>query len=146
MTGKPAGGFVLIPALMGILILLAVGYFALTSSTGDMRIARQLIGERKAFSAAESGLQQFLMTFSPGDAGTGWVTFDPVNDPTAQYQIDAAGVHLAMPTAKAPGFGEEMQYSCYQTFMRGRDTQYRTQMEFDVTVKYGPVQTGFGYE
>jgi hypothetical protein len=36
---NPEGGFILILALIGIMILLAVGFFALTVSTGDLQIA-----------------------------------------------------------------------------------------------------------
>jgi Tfp pilus assembly protein PilX len=57
-------GFVLIAALMGIIILLAVGFLALTITTGDMKIASRLIGERKAFSAAETGVHELCRIFN----------------------------------------------------------------------------------
>ncbi len=76
-------GFVLIVALMGIMILLAVGFFALTVSTRDLMIASRLVGERKAFSAAEAGVHAISTIFAEGMTFPPNVQVDSVNDPDA---------------------------------------------------------------
>ena len=63
---KSEDGFVLIAAIMAVMIMLAVGFFILTTSTQDIRISSRLIGERKALTAAESGVQ-YLSTLAFND-------------------------------------------------------------------------------
>ncbi len=157
VTGSnPESGFVLIAAIMGIMILLAVGFLALTISSSDMRIASRLIGERKAFSAAESGVQNFFASFSPGDSGTAWTYFDSVNDPGVQFKISEPDRDEDVPELQAYGFDVEMSYSVYKATVTGRTTTnpgrgihydpYKAQAEIDVGSKYGPITGGFGYE
>jgi Tfp pilus assembly protein PilX len=140
------GGFVLIAAIMGIMILLAVGFLALTISSSDIRIASRLIGERKAFSAAESGVQDFMASFSPGDLEKNWTYVDSVNDPGVQFRINEPTRDATVPDLPAAGFDTEMSYAVYGTTVIGRDNTYKSQAEIGVGAKYGPISGGFGYE
>lgn len=49
-------GVVMLAALMAVLILTVVGFFALTTSGDDIQIAARVISEEQALSAAESGV------------------------------------------------------------------------------------------
>lgn len=107
-------GFVLIVALIGIMILLAVGFFALTISTKDLMIASRLVGERKAFSAAESGLHAIGATYTEGMANQGWTQVDPVNDPYTYYNFFNNGEVPGMPQTCSGAFSIEggITWSC----------------------------------
>ena len=61
---KSEGGFVLIAALMAVMILMAVGFLALTVTSQDILISSRLVGERKALSAAEAGAQQLCVSLN----------------------------------------------------------------------------------
>jgi len=116
IVGKNSeGGFVLILALIGIMILMAIGYFALTVSTSDMQVASRIIGERKAMSAAEAGVHAVTSNYDSAptanntsadndcdDAGD-WVQVDP-NDPHAFYCVRGS--------AEVPGLSQ----ACSGTF------------------------------
>ena len=54
---KSENGFVLVAAILAVMIILALSFFILTTSTQDIRISGRLVGERKAMSAAEYGAQ-----------------------------------------------------------------------------------------
>ena len=49
-------GFVLVAALMAVFLLVALGVLVFTVTTQDVRISSRYIGEKKAFSAAESAI------------------------------------------------------------------------------------------
>lgn len=146
MGKNSESGFVLIAAIMGVMILLAVGFLALTISGSDMRIASRLIGERKAFSAAESGVQDFCASFSPGDGEKTWTSVDSDNDPSAQFKMSKPERDIEVPDVQAPGFDTEMSFAVYSATVTGRDNVYKSQTEIDVGAKYGPITGGFGYE
>ena len=94
-TSNSERGFVLIVALMAILILTAIGFFALTMISGDLMISYRLAGDRKALSAAESGAYSVLA--SPNSIhdllnntpSTTCIQVDPTNDPSTCYTVSA---------------------------------------------------------
>lgn len=108
-------GFVLIVALMGIMILLAVGFFALTVSTKDLMIASRLVGERKAFSAAEAGVHAISSIFAEGMVFPTNVQVDPVSDPHASYSVSGASTAvLGLPETCSGAYSIEggITWSC----------------------------------
>jgi len=98
-------GFVLIVAIMAVMIIVAVGFFILTTTTQDIRISSRLVGERKAFSAAESGMQYLCLNFT-GSAMSAISnqTVDTTNDSTAKFDITAPTYVDSIPAA---GSGSE---------------------------------------
>lgn len=136
----------MIAALMAVMILVAVGFFILTTTSQDVRISSRLVGERKALSAAESGLQQFCIDFFPYKAATGWINVDAANDPTTQFQAGAATWNKEMPSVPAYGFSDTMEYSVFNNIITGRDTSYQSEVQLSVGVKFGPVPLGTEYE
>ena len=52
---KSEDGFVLVAALLAMLIMIALGFYALSTTTQDMKTSSHIVAERKAFSAAECG-------------------------------------------------------------------------------------------
>jgi hypothetical protein len=138
-------GFVLIAALMAVMILMAVGFFILTTTSQDVKISSRLVGERKALSAAESGLQQLCIDFTPGGAATGWINFDTAKDPTARYRINALP---SKPSGEvsAPGWDADWSYKTYETIITGQDTAYQSEVQLSVGVKHGPTMGRWEYE
>ena len=143
---RSEGGFVLIAALMAIMILMAVGFFILTTTGQDITMGSRLIGERKAMSAAEAGVQQFCIDFKPYMAATSYQSVDSVDDPTAQFQFSAPNWFKEVPSVPAYGWDQEMEYSVFTTVVTGRDTAYKSEVQLSVAVKYGPVPLGTEYE
>ena len=77
-TSNSEQGFVLIVAIMAIVILTAIGFFALTMISGDLMISSRLTGERKALSAAESGVHAiYASSFSIIDLVNAYPTSTP---------------------------------------------------------------------
>ena len=140
-------GFILIVALMAIMILTAIGFFALTTTSQDIRISSRIVGERKAFSAAQAGLHAFcLMNFTSGASYPDLVV-DAANDPNARYDIGTVAIDPALPKMPAPGEDEskKMVHQIYQTEITGRIIGAGSRVSTDVGVKYGPVPDGTEY-
>lgn len=132
---KSEAGFVLIAALMGIMIILAVGYFALTVSTSDLRIAFRLVGERKAFSAAESGVHVLCQNLNPKNpVSQSAISVDSTNDPTAKYSYAKPQRNKDMPDVLVPGYDLTLSYkgAHFDTIVTGEDTRYGSKVEIAV--------------
>jgi Tfp pilus assembly protein PilX len=84
---KSEKGFILIAAIMAVMIMLAVSFFILTTATQDIRMSSRLVGERKALSAAEAGVQAIYANSSSIAAltATNNVNVDSTNDPATSY-------------------------------------------------------------
>jgi Tfp pilus assembly protein PilX len=127
-TGNSEQGFVLIVALMAILILTAIGFFALTMVSGDLMISYRLTGERKALSAAESGVfavyAKAALNFNNLSA---WnspnVQVDPTNDPSTSYSV--TNTHNTLNQASVNGGGcTNCSSFIYETTVTGTDSTY----------------------
>lgn len=140
MVRKSEGGFVLILALIGIMILLAIGYFALTVSTGDLMIASRLLGERKALSAAESGVQAITVNYNSAVSlnNAANVLVDP-QDPYSFYDVTGSAEIAGMSTACTGAYSIEggVSWHCknYQSTVTGRNTLYNSTVAIQVGVK-----------
>ncbi|MHB8137501.1 MAG: hypothetical protein ACYDGO_03825 [Smithellaceae bacterium] len=144
MIGKKSeDGFVLIAALMGIMILLALGYFALTTVTDDLKIAARLVGERRAFSAAEAGVHAACLTFNPFDLSDKAAATIDANDPNLKYTVTDTKRNNIIPTAPSHGYdvsgGTEKVNVSYETVVTGNDESYKTTVQIGLGLKYGPV-------
>jgi hypothetical protein len=159
---KSERGFVLVLALMGIMILLAIGYFALTVSTSDMMIAARLVGERKAFSAAEAGVHAVTSNYSSAptanntstdldcDDTTDWRQVDP-SDPNASYCVTGSAEIPGMSQSCTGAFSIEggVSWHCknFTSVVTGRDTQYDSRVSIAIGVKgkASPDTPGYDY-
>ncbi|MGD0022055.1 MAG: pilus assembly PilX N-terminal domain-containing protein [Smithellaceae bacterium] len=69
-TGKKRNsedGFVLVAALIAIMILMAIGVYALTTASQDISSTARSVSEGNALSAAEAGVQTLSATFDPNN-------------------------------------------------------------------------------
>ena len=60
-------GFALVTAILAIMILMALGYLVISVSTGDLKISSRVVGEKKALSAAETGIHRMMQNFDPAN-------------------------------------------------------------------------------
>ena len=137
---KSEKGFVLIVALLAILIMMAVGFYALTTSSQDIRIASRLIGERKAFSAAEAGVHVLCKSFNPTSAASFSGQVDPDNDPSIRYSTTLPVRNGTMPSIDLPGFDMSKAYvgSVFDTLVTGVDSNYGSSVTIAVGTAYAP--------
>lgn len=136
-------GFVLIAAIMGVMILLAVGFFALTISSSDLRIAAQLVGERKALSAAEAGIHDTCLNFSTSMAAVSNRQIDPDKDSTVYYSTTAPVSDPNIPSIGATGSsiegGKSWSFNIYDMDVTGVDTAYKSSITLAVGFRHGEV-------
>lgn len=148
-TMKSESGFILVVAIIATVILMAVGLLALTTSTQDTAIAVRLVGERKAFSAAESGVNQLCLTLDPAMPAI-TAQIDAVNDPAATYTISVPVNDPYNPTLPATGSditgGKKWKYNNYRTTVTGNDSSYKSAVSLSVGVKLGPVPDDPSYQ
>lgn len=130
-TGNSERGFILLTALIAVLILMAVGFFALTMVSGDLMISYRLVGERKALSAAESGVHAFFV--SSDYAAISETQVDPANDPYARYSVSAPQGNTITPKVHMPGYGPEYLSNNYVADVTGRDLNFHS----SVTIRIG---------
>ncbi|MBN2653793.1 MAG: hypothetical protein JXR79_01580 [Nitrospirae bacterium] len=128
-------GFAMIAALLALLILTAVGVIVFTSTTRDMRIAGRVVGEKKAFAAAEAGLHDLLSNpnFSASLAASN-IQVSQLTDPDSVYSY-AVGSSSSGCTDPPTGFNVE-KYSrlLYPVNIAGQNLRYGSRVELEVSI------------
>jgi Tfp pilus assembly protein PilX len=145
-TSNSEQGFVLIVALMAILILTAIGFFALTMVSGDLMISYRLTGERKALSAAESGaLAVFADASHDCNALLGYqvnnVQVDPTNDPSIYYSV-AQTTNTFVQTSVGGGQCGGCVAFIYNTAITGTDSNYGSSVTISIGMAPTPTYGG----
>jgi hypothetical protein len=153
---KSENGFVLIAAIMAVMIMLAVGFFILTTSTQDIRISARLVGERRAMSAAECGAQAIYASSMdlPALAAAGSMTgqCDAVNDPSLTYSARTTATTYS--TSGGYDLATAASSPVYETIITGTDATYDSSAGIVIGMKapaggksgtgYGPIGAGGG--
>lgn len=144
---KRKKGFALITALMAIVILLALGYLAITVTTGDLVITSHVVGEKKALSAAETGIHRLMQNFEPASMAGSEVTaqVDPTTDPTSRYTIRNIALPSFGPAMRplvgyAIGGGQQWGQRCYTAEVEGQNTKYKSSVDVALGMGYGPIE------
>lgn len=140
---KSEGGFVLIAALMAVMILMAVGFFILTTTSQDLRMSSRLVGERKAFSAAEAGVHILCLNLKPDPlllAGTDGYQIVDAADPSGKYSYKRPVRNNDMPIVPVPGYDMAKAYvgAVFDTEVTGVDTSYGSSVTLSVGTAYTP--------
>lgn len=141
-------GFVLVAAVLACAVLMAVGVLALTMSGQDIRVSSRVVGDKKAFSACESGIHQLIINFDPtnlvGSAGID-LQVDPNNDQTSLYTIvtptrPTTGPGMLPLAGHSIGGGQVWGQTRYDATVTGRNTNYGSSVQVSVGLGYGPVE------
>ena len=133
---KSEKGFVLIAAIMAVIIMLALGFFILTTATQDILISARLVGERKALSAAEAGAMAVwaspsdLPTLVTASSNTS-IQVDPVNDPNTSYTVNTA-LNNALPPVILPGYPGGYSSPVFTTIIVGKDSHYNSSASIEI--------------
>jgi hypothetical protein len=147
---KSEAGFVLIVALTAIMILMAVGFFALTITSSDLMISSRLLGDRKAFSAAEAGVHDVCITFDPNMAARDNWPIDPTNDPNTTYSATQPKSDPILPSISATGSsiegGKSWSYNVYDSTITGKDSSYGSSVIVSVGLRHGEVPSTPSYQ
>ena len=152
-------GFALLAAIIACLILLAVGALAINLSTADRRAGAVVVGDKKAFAAAESGVHRLVQDFDPEPAT--WITANNYTQnctstiPSYIWQTIASGIDdrtrfafcrpvvSNMPPLVPPGYsiGGGASYGIlrYDTTVVGQSTSYKSMNKVDIGIGFGPV-------
>jgi hypothetical protein len=153
---KNRAGFALVTAILAVMILMALGFLALTVSTGDMKISSRVVGEKKALSATETGIHRLMQGFDPADLTA--VTLEGVTqplgverqvdaaaDPASRYVISNVGRPASGPdalplTGYAIGGGQQWGQRRYSSRVTGSNTNYGSTVAVDVGMGFGPIE------
>jgi hypothetical protein len=149
--GIPNGdrnGFSLITAILAIMILIALGYLAISVTTGDLKITGRVVGEKKALSAAETGIHRLMQNFDPANmtgAQATNVQVDAATDPASRYTIrdvsrPVSGPDMLPLTGYAIGGGQQWGQRRYIAVVTGENTNYESSVEIGVGMGYGPIE------
>jgi hypothetical protein len=141
-------GFALITAIMACVILFALAMLIINLSTGDLRVSARSVGDKKAMSAAETGIHRAMQSFNPQNLAAtvvAGVQVDPANDPASVYTIGAPAAPATGPLflpleGYSIGGGQTWGQRRYEMNVEGRNTAYGTRMNIRTGVGYGPVE------
>jgi len=146
-------GFALIAALLAIIILTAVGTLAFVVSTQDIRISGRVVGEKKAFFAAEGGAHWLMGNFDPTNLAGLTVNaqkVDSTNDPTSVFTVSNLNLATGEPeTLPLPGFStggmQEWGQQRYVATVTGQNTAHGSNVPINLSLGYGPVEISTAY-
>jgi hypothetical protein len=139
-TAKSDEGFVFLLAVLGIFILVAIGFFALTTISEELMISSRLVGERKAYSAAEAGVH--AVCANGNYVAFGETQVDPVNDPTVYYSATVPGDSLYVESVVLPGYGAGYSSKASAFEVTGVDKKYGSKVTIEVGIADKPVPGG----
>jgi Tfp pilus assembly protein PilX len=145
---KSTRGFALVTAILALMILIALGYLAISVSTGDLKISTRLVGERKALSAAETGIHSLMQNFNPENMPASQVnnvTTDAAAAPGSRYTVANVGRPGSGPETLplqgyAIGGGQQWGQRRYAASVTGENTNYGSSVRIDVGMGYGPIE------
>lgn len=146
-------GFALVSAMMGILIITAMGILVFTVSTQDVRTSSKTVGEKKAFAGAEAGIHRLNQIFDLDNlslAAVSDVPVDPANDPDTRYTIGTPAPPASGPSTVplfgyAIGGGQQWKQARYVARVTGTNTRYATNVPIETSVGYGPIEVTTTY-
>ncbi|MEI6608233.1 MAG: pilus assembly PilX N-terminal domain-containing protein [Deltaproteobacteria bacterium] len=147
-------GFILILAIMACVILFALAMLVINLSTSDLRVSSKNVGEKKALTAAETGIHRMIQNFDPQNLASTAATsvqVDASNDPASVYTIGTPATPANGPVflpmiGYAIGGGQTWGQRCFVVDVEGRNTAYVTQVTIRTGVGYGPVEISTIYK
>ncbi len=154
MERRGDSGFVLIASLLTIWILTAVGMLIFTVTTQDVRISSRLVGEKKAFFATEAGVHSLVNGFDPlrltDPKYKEKFMVDETGDPDSWYQMGNPEVPTRGPAAiplfgYTVGGGQQWGATRFVATVTGRNDRYRSTVQVDTGIGFGPVEITTAY-
>jgi len=148
-------GFALIAALLTIWILTAMGLLVFTVTTQDVRISSRMVGEKKAFYATEAGVHTLVEVFNPLTYLIDTTNYNKdvvvdQKDAASQFRIATPAVPTKGPAAiplsgYSSGGGQQWGSTRFVSIVTGENTKYRSTVQVDTGVGFGPVEITTAY-
>ncbi len=137
---RNSDGFAMVAVLLALLILIGLGALIFTMSTRDIRVSTRTVGEKKAYSAAQTAIAQAILNTAPGATSGGnpnnpstWPQVDPANDPNTVYYYSVSA--SASSCAAVPLFDlNKWSQDIYVVDARGANTRYQSQVLLDASL------------
>ncbi len=141
-------GFALVTAILAVMILMALGYLVIAVSTGDLKISSRVVGEKKALSAAETGIHRMMQNFDPVDMAAvqvSGVQVDATADPESRYTISnvgrpSSGPEMLPMAGYSIGGGQQWGQRRYVGSVTGINTNYNSSVQIDTGMGFGPIE------
>lgn len=141
-------------AIMACVILFALAMLVINLSTSDLRVSSKNVGEKKALTAAETGIHRMIQNFDPQNLASTAATsvqVDASNDPASVYTIGTPATPANGPVflpmiGYAIGGGQTWGQRCFVVDVEGLNTAYVTQVTIRTGVGYGPVEISTIYK
>ena len=142
-------GFALVTAILAIMILMALGFLALSVTTGDLKITSRVVGEKKALSAAETGIHRLMQNFDRDNPTSAQVTNAQVNaaaDPNSRYTISnvhspTSGPKVLPLAGYSIGGSQTWVQQRFDGSVTGVNTNYNSSVTIDVGIGFGPIDS-----
>lgn len=139
-TARSERGSALVITMMVLLILTAIGIYAISLSTTEMNIALQSRVGTATLNAADSGAN-FGIDRVP-DVFSAWTAATSLPDKSTYILRSWATGGMTM----RPGFGANFRFADFEVESQGTSQpQFAAQRTVDVVVNYGPVPVGTMY-
>lgn len=152
-------GFALLAAIIAALILLAVGVLAIDLSSADRRASAVVVGDKKAFAAAESGVHRLVQDFDPTPStwveayhytmncsstipSYIWRTIASGIDDNTRFAVCrpvASNLPPLIPFGYNIASGTTYGILRYDVTVVGQSTSYKSMNKVDVGIGFGPV-------
>jgi len=146
---KSEGGFIFVAAIMGVMILMAVGFLALTISGQDVMISSRLVGERKALSAAEACVHYVCAQLDPGNLNPYPPTpYDVANNPSAFFSYTVLSPNKDISNLAVPGYDLAKGWTSgvgFDTICIGGDASYNSSVSVAIGTTGKPVKYDLQY-
>ncbi len=148
---RSPNGFALVAAILAMLVLTAVGILVFAMSTQDIRISGRLVGEKRAFSAAETGVHWLTANFDPANLTASKITDIPVKaGSSSKYSISEPTKPVSGPAfIPIPGYsiegGKQWGQERFDCAVTGTNTNYNSLVQINVGIGFGPIDSSTIY-
>jgi hypothetical protein len=122
-------GFALVTAILAMMILMALGFLAISVTTGDLKITPRVVGEKKALIAAETGIHRLMQNFDAADPNSRY-TISSISSPPRVGPAKRDRVGFAI------GGGQNWGQKCFDGSVTGVNTNYNSSVTIDVGIGY----------
>ncbi len=147
LRAADVSGFAMVVALLANMVLLAFCILSVWIATKDIRISSRMVGEKMALDAAEAGIHSLIANFNPENLTASVadnVQIDSEN-PHSLYSATAPARPTTGPIMiPLPGYsiggGQQWGQTRYNTTVTGTSDHYKSKVEIEVGIGYGPIE------
>ncbi len=147
LRSADVNGFAMVVALLANMVLLAFCVLSVWIATKDIRISSRMVGEKMALDAAEAGLHTLISNFNPENVTASIADNAQIDaeNPHSRYSATAPARPTTGPVMiPLPGYsiggGQQWGQTRYNTTVTGTNDLYKSKVEIEVGIGYGPIE------